>query len=197
MGIDKPTNPPTDYAHLPPNLPAPQDDGAAAHLVGLELPHIDLPSTSGRLMALTELPAPRVVLFCYPMTGRPGVPLPPGWDMIPGARGCTLEACGFRDHAAEFARLGAAVFGISTQSTDEQREAAARLKLPFELLSDERLALATAIRLPTFEVEGRTLLKRLTLILCDRRIERVFYPIFPPDRHADEVVACLSMNAGE
>ena len=180
-----------DFTQLPPNLPEPRDDGAASHLPGMAMPAVELASTSGRLVNVGELPG-RAVLFCYPMTGRPGAALPEGWDAIPGARGCTPEACGFRDRATEWERLGVTVFGVSTQSTADQREARQRLRLPFELLSDEQFKLTTALRLPTFDVAGRRLLKRLTLVVFERRIEKVFYPIFPPDRHAGEVLAYLS-----
>jgi peroxiredoxin len=140
---------------------------------------------------LSSLPG-RTVVYCYPRTGKPGQDLPRGWDEIPGARGCTPQSCSFRDHHAELRALGARVFGLSTQSTGYQREAAERLHLPFELLSDEGLAFAKGLDLPTFEVEGMTLIKRLTLIIDNGRIENVFYPVFPPGENAEEVVAWLS-----
>ena len=191
---------------LPADLPVPVDDGAADHLAGLRLPPVQLPSTAGRFVDVSVLlpheiegfrgdpglDRGRTVLYCYPRTGRPDRPVPDGWDAIPGARGCTPESCGFRDHASELTALGATVFGVSAQSTDEQREAAERLRLPFELLSDSRLELARALRLPTFQFESSTLLKRLTLVVSDGVIEHVFYPVFPPDRHAEEVVQWLS-----
>jgi len=192
---------------LPDNLPAPTDDGACDHLPGMRIPPIALPSTSGRLVDLSSLPG-RTVVYAYPRTGRPGEQMPPGWDDIPGARGCTPQTCAFRDHYAELRGLGAAVFGLSTQTTEEQREAADRLHLPFELLSDTRLSLASALRLPTFEVRvpgnraatrpgaGQVLLKRLTLILRDGIIEHVFCPVFPPDKNAEEVIAWLATRAG-
>ncbi len=182
-----------DYTHLPPDLPQPVDDGAAAHLQGAAFPPTALPATDGRLLSLHEpLGRLRTVVYAYPKIGRPGeAPLVPDWDRIPGARGCTPESCGFRDHHAELAAAGATVFGVSTQSTAEQREAAERLKLPFPLLSDEHLALTRALRLPTLELAEQTLLRRLTLVIRDGLIERVFYPVFPPDGHAAEVLAWL------
>ena len=176
---------------LPPNLPRPLDDGAADHLRGLPMPHMSLPSTSGAMVDLGALGAPRTVIYCYPMTGVPGKALPDGWDEIPGARGCTPQSCGFRDHHEELARLGAQVFGLSTQTSDYQREMAQRLHLPFEVLSDARFKLCDALRLPTFEVDGTRLIKRLTLIIRDGRIEHVFYPVFPPNESADQVIAWL------
>lgn len=176
---------------LPADLPVPADDGAANHLRGARLPHVALPSTLGRDVDLARLGAGRTVLYMYPRTGRPDRPVPSGWDEIPGARGCTPESCGFRDHFAELMALGAGVFGVSTQSTDYQREAVERLNLPFELLSDAAFALTDAMRLPTFEFEGERLLKRLTLVVREARVEHVFYPVFPPDRHAEEVLAWL------
>jgi peroxiredoxin len=173
-------------------IPAPQDDGAARHLLGLRVPSIPLPSTEGGEVDMSALPG-RVVVYAYPRTGRPGVENPPGWDLIPGARGCTPQSCAFRDHFDELRKLGAKhVFGLSTQDTAYQREAAERLHLPFPLLSDESLTLTRALLLPTFEAAGMTLLKRFTLIIHDARIEHVFYPVFPPDRNAGEVVAWLS-----
>jgi len=175
---------------LPNNLPAPEDDGAADHLPGMRLPPVSLASTSGEVVDLSALPG-RTVVYCYPMTGRPDRSLPTGWDEIPGARGCTPQSCSFRDHHAELRALGARVFGLSTQDTDYQREAATRLHLPFALLSDADLAFAGALGMPTFEVEGMVLLKRLTLVIDEGWIEKVFYPVFPPDRSAEEVVEWL------
>jgi peroxiredoxin len=175
---------------LPNDLPVPEDDGAADHLPGMRLPPISLASTSGAVVDLTALPG-RTVVYCYPMTGKPDRSLPAGWDEIPGARGCTPQSCSFRDHHAELRALGASVFGLSTQDTDYQSEAASRLHLPFALLSDSDLAFAGALDLPTFEVEGMVLLKRLTLIIDEGWIEKVFYPVFPPDRSAEEVVGWL------
>ncbi len=176
---------------LPANLPKPVDDGAAAHLAGMRIPSISLPSTLGTLVDLAALHG-RSAVFAYPRTGRPGAPsLTPDWDMIPGARGCNRQACAFRDLNASFTAAGARVFGLSTQSSDDQREAAGQMHLTFPLLSDIELRLATAIRLPTFEVAGLTLLKRLTVILHDGIVERVFYPVFPPDRATEDVLAAL------
>ncbi|MBX6329646.1 MAG: peroxiredoxin [Pseudolabrys sp.] len=183
-----------DPTVLPPDLPVPQDDGAAAHLPGLAVPDIALPATVGPPVSLARLGG-RSVLYIYPRTGVPGVDMPPGWNDIPGARGCTPQACGFRDHYATLRSLGVAhVFGLSTQDTAYQREAATRLHLPFALLSDATLAFARALRLPTFSVAGMTLLKRMAWILEDGRIVKVFYPVFPPDRNAAEVVAWLQAS---
>ncbi|MBI3964171.1 MAG: peroxiredoxin [Chloroflexi bacterium] len=176
---------------LPENLPAPVDDGACDHLVGMVMPPLSLPATSGRRVKLSGLPG-RVVVYAFPRTGRPDQDPVPGWNQIPGARGCTPQSCGFRDHYAELRALGAQVFGLSTQDTEYQREAVERLHLPFDFLSDEGLALARALRLPTFEAGGLTLIKRLTLILRDGRVEKVFYPVFPPDQNAGEVVRWLA-----
>ena len=180
---------------LPQNLPVPQDDGAADHLPGMAMPEVILPSTSRADVDLGALGPGRTVLYLYPMTGTPGVPLLPGWDDIPGARGCTPESCGFRDHYGDLQRLGASnVFGMSTQTIEEQEEARERLGLPFDILSDRDLRLARALNLPTFEIEGRVMLKRLTMIVRDGTIEHVFYPIFPPDKHAAEVVTWLEAH---
>lgn len=176
---------------LPADLPVPSDDGAANHLGGMRLPSIPLASTSGRLVDLAGLQG-RSVVYCYPRTGRPGEAPTQGWDDIPGARGCTPQSCGFRDHWPQIRSLSAQVFGLSTQTTEYQREAVERLQLPFELLSDAGLSFANALHLPTFEVEGQVRLKRLTLILHDGVIEHVFYPVFPPDKNAEEVIAWLS-----
>jgi len=180
----------TDFP-LPPNLPRPVDDGAADHLRHMPMPQVSLRSTAGRMVDLSNLTAARTVIYCYPRTGVPGEPLPEGWDMIPGARGCTPQTCGFRDHYQELLRLQAEVFGLSTQTTEYQLEMAARLHLPFEILSDAEFKLCEALRLPTFEVDGMRLLKRLTLIVRGGRIEHVFYPVFPPNESADEVVRWL------
>jgi len=181
---------------LPEGLPVPTDDGASDHLPGMRLPSVLLTSTAGEAIDLSSLPG-KTVVYCYPMTGRPGSELPAGWDEIPGARGCTPQSCSFRDHHAEIEALGARVFGLSTQSTGYQREAAGRLRLPFELLSDEDLTFAEALDLPTFEVEGMVLLKRLTLVIDDGIVEKVFYPVFPPDRNAEEVVEYLERVGDE
>jgi peroxiredoxin len=180
-----------DIHTLPDDLPVPEDDGAAGHLLDAVVPPIALQATTRNTVTLAELPG-CTVLFCYPRTGVPGDELPPGWDAIPGARGCTPEACGFRDAHGQFADLGARVVALSTQSPDYQREMAERLHLPFPVLSDERLELTRALGLPTFETSGMTLLKRLTLVIEDGRIAQVFYPVFPPDSHAAEVLSALS-----
>jgi peroxiredoxin len=191
-----------DPTQLPDDLPRPVDDGTASHLPGTTMPELALPSTAGEPMRVDVAPAGfrRLIIYAYPLTGLPGVENPGGWDAIPGARGCTPESCGFRDHAAELAELGAAVAGLSTQSPGYQREAADRLRLPFPLLSDAGLGLTQAIGLPVFTVEVRpehdgggqqTLIKRITLVISDGVIEKVFYPIFPPDRHADEILAWI------
>ncbi len=179
---------------MPPDLPVPVDDGACRHLLGLKMPSIALPATDGRTIDLGALSAARTVIYVYPRTGVPGQPLPTGWDAIPGARGCTPQSCAFRDHHAELTALGAEVYGLSTQSPDYQKEMAERLHLPFPVLSDARFALCTALRLPTFEVDGMRLIKRLTLIVADNRIEAVFYPIFPPDRNAGDVIDWLRQH---
>ena len=184
----------TDPTALPADLPVPEDDGAADHLPGLALPPVELPSTAGGTVALDRLGSgrPRTVLYVYPMTGRPGAALPEGWDSIPGARGCTPEACAFRDHHVDLVAAGADVYGLSSQSSADQAEAAERLHLPFPLLSDEDVRLAEPpLGLPTFEAGGRLRYKRLTLVIGAGRIEHVFYPIFPPDAHAAEVLAWL------
>ncbi len=187
----------TDDLHrLPPDLPVPTDDDACAHLPGMVLPSIPLPATAGDPVDLSALPG-RIVVYAYPRTGRPDQDVPPGWDEIPGARGCTPQSCSFRDHHQDLRELGANVFGLSTQGTAYQREAAERLHLPFELLSDEDLALSKEVGLPTFEVEGVLLIKRLTMILEDGWIEKVFYPVFPPNESAQRVVEWLSPRAAE
>lgn len=176
---------------LPDDLPQPVDDGAADHLVGTRWPPLPLPASDGSSVDLGTL-AGRTVVYAYPRTGVPGEnPLVPDWDAIPGARGCTPQACGFRDHHAELTAAGARVFGLSTQDTAYQRAAVDRLHLPFPLLSDAELRLASALRLPTFEVAGETLLRRLTLVVDDGVVSRVWYPVFPPDTHAATVLDWL------
>jgi peroxiredoxin len=183
-----------DPLALPTELPIPEDDGAAVHLEGARMPQLALPATDGSSFPVYR-PAERfnrLVLYAYPRTGRPGeAPLTPEWDQIPGARGCTPESCGFRDHAAELAATGAAVAGVSTQPTDYQLETVERLRLPFPLLSDADLRLAEALRLPTFHAASQIMLKRLTLVVRDGIIEKVFYPVFPPDSHAQEVLGWI------
>jgi peroxiredoxin len=176
---------------LPANLPRPVDDGAANHLRGMILPRLALPSTAGQMVDLSGPGSLTTVVFCYPMTGVPGKALPEGWDMIPGARGCTPQTCAFRDLHREFVDFGARVFGLSSQTTEYQREMVARLQIPFEILSDDQFSLCDALRLPTFEVEGRRLLKRLTLVIEHGQINAVFYPVFPPNQNANEVLQWL------
>jgi peroxiredoxin/AcrR family transcriptional regulator len=185
---------PRNLFDLPADLPIPVDDGACAHLPGMTLPALALPATDGTVIDLAELPG-RSVVYVYPRTGRPDQPLPTGWDAIPGARGCTPQSCAYRDLAAEFAALGSRIFGLSTQDTVYQQEAAARLHLPFPLLSDEHLAFASALHLPTFTVDGMTLIRRLTLVIHDGVIETVFYPVFPPDADAANVASWLREHA--
>ncbi len=180
-----------DPTVLPDDLPAPHDDGAARHLSGARLPDIALPATDGAAVSLARL-AGRTVVYIYPRTGRPGQATPTGWDAIPGARGCTPQSCGFRDHFADLKRLGVQqLYGLSTQTTDYQREAGARLHLPFAILSDETLALTHALDLPVFSVDGMTLIRRMAWVIDDGVITKVFYPVFPPDRSAEEVVNWL------
>lgn len=181
----------TELLSLPPDLPVPNDDGAATHLVDSPVAEVPLASTAGRVVTIATEAGPAVV-YCFPRTGRPSEAVPVEWDAIPGARGCTVEACSFRDHYRELISAGAAaVFGLSTQIGEDQAEAAGRLHLPFELLSDADLAFADAMRLPTFTFRGQRLLKRLTMIIEHGRVEHVFYPIFPPDQHPGEVLAYL------
>lgn len=176
-------------------IPAPLDDGAARHLARTRMASVPLRATNGDTIDLSVLPG-RVVVYAYPRTGKPGVENPDGWDMIPGARGCTPQSCSFRDHFAKLKALGVAhLFGLSTQDPDYQREAAERLHLPFAILSDEHLRLTRAMNLPTFETSGMTLLKRFTLVIDDGTVAHVFYPVFPPDRSASDVVAWLSQGA--
>lgn len=176
-------------------IPAPPDDGGASHLEGLQVPDLGLPATDGGSVSLAKLGG-RSVVYAYPRTGRPDkIAIVDDWDMIPGARGCTPQSCAFRDHHAELRAAGATyVFGLSTQDTAYQQEAVARLHLPFAILSDETLALTKAMRLPTMEVAGLTLLKRMALVVDDGRITKVFYPVFPPDRNAADVLAWLKTN---
>jgi peroxiredoxin len=183
-----------DPTTLPTDLPAPQDDGAARHLTGAKLPDLALPATDGRMVNLAILKG-RTVVYVYPRTGRPGQALPTGWDEIPGARGCTPQSCGFRDHFAELKRLRVAqLYGLSMQDTAYQREAAERLHLPFAILSDADLKVTRALSLPTFEVDGMTLIKRMAWVIDDGVITKVFYPVFPPDKSAEEVIGWLQAS---
>jgi peroxiredoxin len=179
---------------LPKDLPIPVDDGACDHLVGESLPSIALFSTQGVHVNLSAISG-YVIIYCYPMTGKPGVSLPHGWDDIPGARGCTPQSCAFRDHYQELNNLGSQVFGLSTQSNEYQLEAKIRLHLPFDLLSDCDLSFAKMLKLPILEIDNNHLIKRVTLIVKDGKIVKVFYPVFPPDRNADDVINWLKKYA--
>ncbi|MEF2071939.1 peroxiredoxin [Consotaella aegiceratis] len=184
----------TDFSKLPENLEAPVDDGAADHLYGMRLPAVDLPATNGAMVNPARLGGV-AVLYAYPLTGRPGSPLPGGWNDIPGARGCTPQACSFRKRFADLKALGMDhLFGVSTQTTPYQKEAVERLDLPFPLLSDAGGALQEMLDLPTFEADDEVLLKRLTMIAVDGRIAKVFYPVFPPDKNADDVATWLRLR---
>ena len=183
----------TNLNQLPTHLPVPQDDGACNHLVGMPLPNVALLATDGSMVNLSQL-AGRLVIYCYPMTGQPNVPLPEGWDQIPGARGCTPQSCAFRDHYQELQALHANVFGLSVQSTEYQREMATRLHLPFQVLSDEHYQFQKALNLPTFVAAGMTLLKRVTFITHQGCIEAVHYPIFPSDSDPAWVLNYLRIN---
>ena len=183
-----------DPTVLPDDLPAPQDDGATRHLTGARLPNIALAATDGSSVNLSRRTG-RTVVYIYPRTGRPGQALPTGWDGIPGARGCTPQSCGFRDHFADLKRLGVKqLYGLSTQTTEYQREAAERLHLPFAILSDEQLAFTRALNLPTFSVDGMTLIRRMAWVIDEGVITHVFYPVFPPDKSAEDVVAWIQAS---
>jgi peroxiredoxin len=181
----------TTFFDLPPDLPVPQDDGAADHLVGMNLPHVSLLATTGQFLDVGAISG-LVIIYAYPLTGRPGVPLPEGWDEIPGARGCTPQTCAYRDHYAELRARRATVFGLSTQTSDYQQEMTARLEVPFAVLSDHAFALTEALQLPTFEVAGMTLLKRLTIVARDGVIIGVHYPVFPSNADAAWVLEFLA-----
>lgn len=179
---------------LPPDLPRPEDDGACAHLPGTKLPDIALSSTEGNTVNLSEL-AGRTIVYCYPRMGQPGGTVPDSWNAIPGARGCTNQSCSFRDHFGELVAAGADhLFGLSIQNVDYQREAVGRLHLPFSLLSDEELKFANALNLPRFQYDRATLIKRLTLVIDNGMVTRVFYPVFPPDRSAEQTLEWLRLN---
>jgi peroxiredoxin len=175
-----------DVYTLPEGLPVPTDDGGAKHLIGLELPDLELESSAGSVN-VRELD----VLYVYPRSGKPGQPLPPGWDETPGARGCTPQSCAFRDLHAELGKVGVRVAGLSTQDLDDQREFAERNHMPFPVVSDPERKLGAALDLPTFDIAGLTLYKRITLVAEDARIVKVFYPVFPPDANAGEVLRWL------
>lgn len=185
---------PKDFLHeLPKDLPTSLDDGACDHLLGLLLPSVNLYSTTGRTVNPAQI-SNWLVIYCYPMTGRPGRPIPDGWTQIPGAAGCTPQSCSFRDHQKELQALNAQLFGVSTQTTEDQREAVERLHLPFELLSDTSFKFAQGLGLPMFEVEGMRMIKRVTLVAKDSRIMKYFYPVFPPDKNIDDVLSWLRDN---
>jgi len=184
--------PPEAPPDAPPPTPAPVDDGAADHLDGCELPALRLPSTGAGEVDLATATERLTVVYVYPRTGVPGQALPDGWDEIPGARGCTPQSCAFRDHVLELAAYGAAVIGLSSQPADEQREFARREHIPYPLLSDPELRLAQALRLPTFEAGARRFYRRLTFVARERRITRVFYPVFPPQHNAVQVLDWLA-----
>lgn len=189
----------SDNLHqLPTDLPIPTDDGAARHLVGMTLPELELPSTSGKLVNLARLETSWTIIYCYPRTGLPGQNPPGGldeWNAIPGARGCTPQSCAYRDHNAALAQMGARVFGLSTQTTEYQREMVHRLHLPFEVLSDHELKYTNALRLPIFHFGGETMTKRCTLLIARNRIEACFYPVFPPDADAEKTLEWLKKRA--
>jgi peroxiredoxin len=173
------------------NLPCPVDDGASDHLPGLAVPRVLLPSTFGGLVDLSRLRAPRIVVYCYPMSGVPGKPLPKGWDDIPGVRDSIPQASNFQDRYGEFLRLGVDIFGLSTEASERQREVARRMNLPYEILSDAELKFCGELRLPTFQVNGTSFLKQLTLVIRGSRIEHALYPVFPPDQSAEQVMQWL------
>lgn len=189
-------DPPADFTTLPDGLPVPLDDGAAQHLTGLALPPLELLTSDGAPIRLDELGPGRTIIYLYPLTGRPGVDLPNGWDAIPGARGCSTEACDFRDHFSQLREAGASrVFGFSSQSPAYQAEVVERLRLPFQMISDEHFALTEALSLPMFAAPGHErLYSRLTLVVSGGTIEHVFYPIFPPNTHAQQVLAWLEAH---
>jgi peroxiredoxin len=185
-----------DFRWLPADLTVPVDDGAADHLGGAAVPSVSLPATDGGVVDLAAAARSTLALYVYPRTGVPGQPLPAGWDAIPGARGCTPQSCAFRDAAAELAGLGAAVLGLSSQPLAEQRDFASREHIPYPLLSDAGFELGRALGLPTFEAEGGRYYRRITLVARAGRIEKVFYPVFPPQRNAADVIAWLRANPG-
>ena len=184
-----------DLSKLPDDLPVPVDDGACAHLLGARIPSVPLIATSGDTIDLGATPG-TVVVYFYPMIGRPDSPPLVGWNEIPGARGCTPQSCAFRDHYTELKRFHAKLFGVSAQRLEDQKEAKVRLRLPFELLNDSRFALTEAMRLPTFVYGKSRLIMRLTIVAVDSTVQKVFYPVFPPDRNSEEVVEWLGKDNG-
>jgi peroxiredoxin len=193
---DRSSQPTHDPYVLPAGLPVPVDDRAADDLPGMRIPDVVLPSSMGDV-ALAALAADRLVLYFYPQTGPPDKAIPPGWDELPGARGCTPQSCGFRDHAAELTAFAARVAGVSSQSLSEQQEFAARTKIPFPVISDDGFVLAARLSLPTFEFDGRRFYKRVALIAENGVVVKVFYPVFPPDRNAADVLDWLSRHRAE
>ncbi len=188
----------TNSYFLPEGLPVPVDDGACKHLTGTRMPSISLRSTNGRYMDVAEVSRQRAVFFFYPETGKPGNTIPVSWNDIPGARGCTPQSCSFRDHYQEFREMGFDVFGVSGQNLGEQIDFGRRNSLPYELLNDSDFRLTKALRLPTFEFQSKTFVKRLALVLERSEILKVFYPVFPPNRNADEVLRYLrSISLGQ
>lgn len=183
----------TELGRLPDELPVPEDDGACDHLLHKNLPSVELASTDGNIIDLSRYPG-WLVIYCYPMTGRPDRELPDKWDSIPGARGCTPQTCSFRDHYLELAGLNAAVYGLSTQTTEYQLEAKQRLQLPFDLLSDHLLEFASALNLPVFAVDNIKLIKRVTLITESGNIKKIFYPVFPPAINPTQVINWLKAH---
>lgn len=177
----------------PKDLPIPQDDGACNHLAGLRMPDLSLESTSGKPVRLINVPS-KTVFFFYPRTGRPEAPAPPDWDLIPGARGCTPQSCGFRDNMQKFAKMGISIYGISSQDTDYQKEFASRMNIPYEILSDKNFLLTDSLKLPTFQYNGTRLIKRLALYVEQGIIKKAFYPVFPPDRNADDILVWLKKS---
>lgn len=185
---------PSTFEHLPDNLPVPVDDHAADHIKGMSIPSTALTSSKGEKVALGTLQG-TYIIYCYPMTGRPNVPLPEGWDDIPGARGCTPQSLSFKNRYAEIRNLNANVFGLSTQDPLYQAEMAERLHLPFHILSDEHFYFCRSLQLPTFKVEGKTLVKRLTVIVRKTRIVSVHYPVFPSTSDPDWVIKELTKQS--
>ena len=181
-----------NFYSLPSDLPVPQDDGACDHLVGMALPEISLRSTADRSVSLAHIAQEPAVFFFYPRTGRPDEPAPVGWDEIPGARGCTPQSCGYRDQYKAFQALGVQVFGVSTQTTEFQQEFVRRMNVPYEILSDSDFVLTKALRLPTFDFNSMRLFKRIAIVARNGKIEKVFYPVFPPDKNAETVLAWLT-----
>ena len=183
--------PQKSFLDLPDNLPEPIDDGAANHLLGMKIPNVSLKSTNGSIVNLSELKG-KTIIFCYPMTGVPGVALPEGWDEIPGARGCTPQVCSYRDKFSVLETLSTNVFGISTQNSEYQKELHNRLELPYEILSDSELKFQVSVNLPVFNIENKVLLNRITLLVEEGIISKVHYPVFPSNKDVDWAIKELS-----